>query len=138
MKKQQYKAASIISNKLKLHDINIGITLLMTPTKDDIRTFLLSVLSKSEFKDSKAKKAVLSLEEQIQVESNKQNLKAVSEFVNSDWLHHKFLYQPSDLKRKPRKLKNKLYNPKLEGDEELIPTQVESHSENSKYTYNTF
>jgi len=43
----------------------------MAPTKDDIRAFLLSVLSKSEFKDSKSKKAVLSQEEQIQLESNK-------------------------------------------------------------------
>ena len=71
MKNQQYKIVSIISNKLKLHDININITLLMAPTKDDIRAFLLSVLSKSEFKDSKSKKAVLSQEEQIQLESNK-------------------------------------------------------------------
>ena len=105
----------------------------MAPTKDDIRAFLLSVLSKSEFKDSKSKKAVLSQEEQIQLESNKQNLKAIKEFVNSDWLHHKFIYQLSDFKRKPRRLRNKLFDPKEDEDEDFIPNQIEAISENSKY-----
>ena len=127
--KQRYKVASMLIDKLRAKGVQVQVTVLLSPTGPDIRNFLLSLLSKSEFgQDDEAKKKVLSLDERIELSRKQMNKKVLEDFVTSSWLHPKFRNFEY---RKPRRFGG--INPPFELDEgENFVDAIENEFPNAK------
>lgn len=116
---QRYRIVTPLVEKARARGIVVDMSMMLNPSPNDVRAALQSLLAKSEFNKGDIAKTTLSHEEKVLRKRKEINFRALSQFVDDDWIHPQLI---STAPQRFRRLGGPIATVTEEQDETLLET----------------